>query len=257
MPWHPRWRTEGPELSSRERADEALVRRGLARSVEDAARFIMAGRVHAVGRRIEKAGELVAPDLALTVRDDLPYVSRGGLKLAHALDVFEIDVRDAVALDAGASTGGFTDCLLQAGAGRVYAVDVAYGQLAWKLRQDRRVVVMERTNIRAVAVADLDPAPELAVVDLAFVSLTTVLEAVLGLLAGRRRMIVLVKPQFEVGRESLTGGVVEDPAERERAVAAVLAAAGRLGLACRGPLASPVTGADGNVEYLVELVADA
>ncbi len=256
MRWPRRWPPKGTELSARQRADELLVCRGLAGSVEEAKRLIMAGCVHTEGRRIDKAGNLLAADIGLTVRDGSPYVSRGGLKLAHALEAFSTEVSGVTAVDVGASTGGFTDCLLKAGARRVYAVDVGYGQLAWELRQDERVVVMERTNIRSLGPADLDPRPELAVVDLAFVSLTTVLAKVLSLLAGPRRAIALIKPQFEVDRACLDGGVVRQEADRERAVNAVLAEARRLGFAHRGPLVSPITGADGNIEYLVELVPE-
>ena len=255
MPWPRPSTVKGTELAVRERADQALVRRGLVATVEDAARLIMAGRVHTAGRRIEKAGELVGEDLALNVRALCPYVSRGGIKLAHALETFGVEAGGVVAIDAGASTGGFTDCLLQAGAARVYAVDVAYGQLAWELRQDARVVVMERTNIRTLVAGDFDPRPELATIDLAFVSLVTVLEAVLSLLDGPRRMVALIKPQFEVAREALQNGVVGSEDDRQKAIEAVLVEADRLGLSYRGPLPSPVKGAGGNIESFVELIA--
>jgi 23S rRNA (cytidine1920-2'-O)/16S rRNA (cytidine1409-2'-O)-methyltransferase len=186
------------------------------------------------------------------VRREPPrFVSRGGLKLERALEEFSIDVSGLVALDAGASTGGFTDCLLARGAARVYAVDVGYGQLAWKLRSDDRVVVMERTNIRAVERASLVPPPQLVVADLAFVSLVSVLGVLVGLLPSGGLLVALVKPQFEVEREELEGGVVRDDAVRERALARVLRVCRDLDLEVAGNCRSPVTGADGNVEYLL------
>ncbi len=241
------------ELGKRRRADELLVERGLCESATEAAQFIMAGKVLSGSERIDKAGQLLDADAPLRLKQELPFVSRGGLKLAHALERFAIDPADAVALDAGASTGGFTDCLLQRGAARVYAVDVAYGQFAWELRNDERVVLMERTNIRDVAEDELDPRPDLIVADLSFVSLTTILPVLTRLAADGAKLVVLVKPQFEVDPEHLDKGVVKDPEARSAAVAGVEEAARSLGLICRGEVESPVTGRDGNHEYFLYL----
>lgn len=213
----------------------------------------MAGDVSSSGRRIDKPGELVPLDIELHVRAAARHVSRGGGKLEAALDGFDIAVAGRVCLDAGCSTGGFTDCLLQRGASRVYAVDVGYGQLAWSLRNDPRVVLYERTNVRALRRAELDPPPTLVVADLSFVSLREVLPTLLGLCARPGELVVLVKPQFELPRALVPGGVVRDPALRARAVAEVAAAARDLGLQVRGPVESPVPGAEGNRESFLAL----
>lgn len=203
---------------------------------------------------VDKAGARVHPEQAVRVRGEvLPYVSRGGLKLAAALDRFGVNPTGLVAADLGASTGGFTDCLLQRGATRVYAIDVGYGQLAWSLRQDPRVIVMERTNVR-----HLDGLPEpisLMVGDLSFISLHLILPAVTRLFGGPGRAVLLVKPQFEVGRGEIgKGGLVKDAGARARAVEGVLAAAATAGFVVEGDMESPVTGAKaGNVEWLISL----
>jgi len=213
----------------------------------------MAGDVSAGGRRIDKPGEQLPHDAELHVRAAARHVSRGGAKLEAALEGFGIEVAGRVCLDAGCSTGGFTDCLLQRGAARVYAVDVGYGQLAWSLRTDPRVVVYERTNIRSLRASDLDPAPTLVVADLSFVSLRSVLADLVALCARPGELVVLVKPQFELPREQVIGGVVKDPALRARAVEAVAAAARELGLEVRGPIESPVPGPEGNRELFLAL----
>jgi 23S rRNA (cytidine1920-2'-O)/16S rRNA (cytidine1409-2'-O)-methyltransferase len=236
----------------RERLDVALVDRGLAASREQARARVLAGDVLVDGQVAAKPGVLVATAAALEVRSAPAYVSRGGEKLAHALARFGVAVADRVALDAGASTGGFTDCLLQRGARRVYAVDVGYGQLDWRLRQDPRVIVMERTNLR-----QLDALPEpigLATLDLSFISLRLVLEPVRRLLHPAGEVVALVKPQFEAGRGQVgRGGVVRDPAVHRTVLADVLGWAAGHGFAVRGLTASPLRGPAGNVEFLAHL----
>ena len=215
----------------------------------------MTGDVLVGDRPITKPGAEVPADAEVRLRTaDSPYVSRGGEKLAGALDAFGLEVRDLVAFDVGASTGGFTDCLLQRGARRVIALDVGYGQLAWKLRHDPRVVVIERTNARHLTPAMLPEAPDLAVVDVSFISLATVLPAIAGVLAPRGTVVALVKPQFEVGRGRVgKGGVVRDPAQRAEAVAGVRTAAEQLGLAVRGEAESVLSGPKGNREVFIWL----
>jgi len=213
------------------RLDTLLATRGLFASRSRAAASVMAGEV-LVGterRRASKPGELVAEDVEVDVAGGLPYVSRGGVKLANALDAFGLAVEGRRCLDVGASTGGFTDVLLQRGAASVIAVDVAYGELAWRLRSDPRVVVMERVNARRLDPAALPYAPDLAVVDVSFISLAKVLPAVVACLAARFDALAMVKPQFEVGRERVGKGVVRDPALRREAIDAVAAAARALG----------------------------
>jgi 23S rRNA (cytidine1920-2'-O)/16S rRNA (cytidine1409-2'-O)-methyltransferase len=242
-----------PKLpEGRDRLDRLLVARGLAESREQAARLILAGVVRVGGVPVDKQGRLVAvdADIRVAARPD-PFVSRAGAKLAAALDAFAVDPSGLIALDVGASTGGFTDCLLQRGASRVYAVDVGYGQLDWRLRQDPRVVVIERANIRYLAL-DLVPDPvDLAVIDVSFISLTLVLPAVMRFLAGSAAVIALVKPQFEVGKGQVgRGGIVRDPGRRRDVTEKVLARARGLGLAVIGTLDSPVPGQKGNREIL-------
>ncbi|HHX01899.1 MAG TPA: TlyA family RNA methyltransferase [Firmicutes bacterium] len=234
------------------RIDQLLVEKGLFPSREQARRSIMAGLVYIDNNKIEKPGTAVDPEAAVEVRGNLhPYVSRGGLKLAKALEVFEVDVQGLVAIDVGASTGGFTDCLLQNGAAKVYAVDVGYGQLDWKLRTDPRVVVMERTNIRYLTRADLDPLVDLAVVDVAFISITKFFDGLLQLLTDGGQVIALVKPQFEVGRE-LVGkkGVVRDPNVHRELLLTLLHQLQACGAGLRNLDYSPILGPQGNIEYL-------
>ncbi|HHW15464.1 MAG TPA: TlyA family RNA methyltransferase [Firmicutes bacterium] len=239
----------------RRRLDQLLVERGLFPSRERARGAIMAGLVEVDGRRADKPGTPVAPEAAIQVRGEtLPYVSRGGLKLAKALEVFGIRVEGRVAIDVGASTGGFTDVLLRHGARLVYAVDVGYGQLAWKLRQDPRVVVLERTNIRHLNPALLPEAPDLATVDTAFISVRVFLGHLLSLLRHPADLVTLVKPQFEAGRAEVgKKGVVRQPAVHRRVLVEVAEAAAARGAYCAGLSFSPVAGPEGNLEFLMHL----
>lgn len=236
------------------RLDQLLVERGLAETRAKAQALILAGLVFSGERRLEKAGQSVADDIAIELRGQPhPYVSRGGLKLAAALDAFAIDVAGKTALDIGASTGGFTDVLLQRGAARVYAVDVGHGQLAWKLRQDTRVVVREKTNIRHIEPADFPDPIDLLVCDVSFIGLRTALPAALGLAAPGAYLVALIKPQFEVGKGLVgKGGIVRDPA-LHRQVCDEIAAwlASQPGWTVLGVVASPIEGAEGNREFLI------
>jgi len=241
-------------LSAKHRADQLLVERGLAEGRARAQALILAGLVFAGDRRIDKAGEALAGDAALQVRGrDHPWVSRGGVKLAHALDHFVIDPSGRIALDVGASTGGFTDVLLSRGARRVYAVDVGHGQLAWKLRQDPRVRVHERVNARALSREQIPEAVDLVACDASFIGLATVLPAPLALTAERAALIILVKPQFEAGREHIgKGGVVRDPAiHREVCDRAAAWVAAQPGWTVIGIVESPILGPEGNREFLL------
>ncbi|TMA37026.1 MAG: TlyA family RNA methyltransferase [Deltaproteobacteria bacterium] len=237
------------------RIDCLLVERGLVTSRERARRLVMAGDVLVAERPVTKPGAEVPADAPVRVRGgDAPFVSRGGEKLAGALDAFGIDVAGRAVLDVGASTGGFTDCLLQRGARRVLAVDVGYGQLAWRLRQDARVFVRERTNARALAPGMLPETPELATIDVSFISLTLVLPAVATVLAPDASVLALVKPQFEAGRGQVgKGGVVRDAAARSGAVGRVREAAERLGFSVRGEAESVLPGPKGNREVFLWL----
>lgn len=239
----------------RERLDRALVARGLADSREQASRMILAGAVRVNGLLVDKQAALVPAGAAIDVAPDArPYVSRGGGKLAAALDAWAVDPAGLVAMDVGASTGGFTDCLLQRGARRVYAVDVGYGQLDWKLRQDPRVVVLDRRNIRYLERAAVPEPIDLAVIDVSFISLTLVLPCVTPFLGRPAKVIALVKPQFEVGKGRVgRGGVVRDDAQRRAVTDKVLACAESLGLRPFGVMDSPVPGQKGNREILVGL----
>jgi len=232
--------------------DVLLVERGLAESREKAKRLIMAGEVLVGDRVVDKPGTRVAEDAEIRLRATLPYVSRGGLKLEAALDRFGVAVAGEVAADIGASTGGFTDCLLQRGAARVYAIDVGYGQLAWRLRNGPRVVVLERTNIRYLE--GLPEPVDLATVDVSFISLELVLPVVVRLLKPEGEIIALIKPQFEAGREHVgKGGVVRDPEVHRSVLEGITAWALEHGLAVRGLMRSPLKGPAGNVEFLAYL----
>ncbi len=234
------------------RLDALLVERGLVESREKAQALVMAGEVSVGERPAVKPGQMVPTDASISVRQPLPYVSRGGLKLERALDAFGLDVSGLVMLDVGASTGGFTDCLLKRGAARVYAVDVGFGQLDWRLRQDPRVVVLERTNVRHLGA--LPETPDAAVADVSFISLTLALPPVVRLLRPTGWIVALVKPQFEAGKGQVgRGGVVRDPAVRRAALAKVLEWAAGAGLAVRRAVPSPIRGPAGNVEYLAYL----
>lgn len=239
----------------KERIDKLLVDRGLADTRERAQKLVMAGLVFAGAMRVDKPGARLPVDATLEVRgEEHPFVGRGGVKLAAALDALSLDVRGMTALDVGASTGGFTDCLLQRGARRVYAVDVGYGQLAWRLRADARVVSLERTNIRHLEATRLPEPLDLATIDTAFISLRLVLPAVAALLLPARRILALVKPQFEVGRGKVgKGGVVRDAALHAEVLAGLQDFAARIDLGVDAVLASPLLGPAGNREFFLAL----
>ncbi len=241
-------------MAEKRRLDALLVERGLAESRARAQALVLAGLVWSDGKRLDKPGTSLAADLPLELRGrEHPWVSRGGVKLAHALDHFAIDATGAAALDIGASTGGFTDVLLARGARRVYAVDVGHGQLAWKLRQDPRVVVLERRNARHLTREDIPEPPELITCDASFISLTTILPAALVLAAPAAGLVALIKPQFEVGKGRVgKGGVVRDPA-LHREVCARIAAwlEAQPGWRVAGVTESPIRGPEGNVEFLI------
>jgi len=231
-----------------------LVERGLAPSREQARALVLGGRVRVAGARVDKAGAAVDPEAPIEVAGGLPFVGRGGLKLAGALDAFGIDPRGLVAVDVGASTGGFTDCLLQRGAARVYAIDVGYGQLAWKLQSDPRVVRLDRVNVRDAAPGLLPEPCDLAVIDVSFISLRLVLGPALSLVRDGGAAVALVKPQFEVGRGGVgKGGIVRDPALQRGALAGLVDFAAAAGYPVRGWCESPLTGADGNREFFLHL----
>ena len=235
------------------RADQLLVSRGLAESRSRAQALIMAGVVFSGERKIAKAGELLAEDAALEVRGrDHPWVSRGGVKLEHGLTHFGFDVTGAVALDVGSSTGGFTDVLLARGAAKVYAVDVGTNQLAWKLRQDPRVIVHEQTNARSLDAAIVPEPVDVVVCDASFIGLAKVLEAPLRLARPGATLVARIKPQFEAGREEVgKGGVVRDPAVHERVCGEAKAWIETQGWTVEGVTPSPITGPEGNVEFLL------
>jgi 23S rRNA (cytidine1920-2'-O)/16S rRNA (cytidine1409-2'-O)-methyltransferase len=241
----------------RRRLDLLLVERGLAESRARAQALIMAGLVFSGDRRLDKPGMLLEEDAALAVKGrDHPWVSRGGLKLAHALDRFGIDPAGLVCLDVGASTGGFTDVLLSRDAARVYAVDVGRGQLAWKLRINPRVVLMERVNVRDLTRALITEPIDLVVCDVSFISLTLALPAALTLAAPGARLVALIKPQFEAGRAQVgRGGIIRDPDVRREVCERISACvAAQPGWRVEGLIDSPIAGADGNLEYLLAAV---
>ena len=235
----------------KERLDKLMVNRGLVETRTKAQALILAGQVFSKEQRLEKAGLEVLVDIELTIREPLPYVSRGGLKLAAALDHFQVDVRDLLCLDIGASTGGFTDCLLQRGARRVVALDVGHGQIDWKLRQDSRVEVRENVNARYLRPDEFSERFDLVVADVSFISLTRILPVVPALIRPGATIINLIKPQFEVGREEVgRGGIVRDEAAQLRVVGEISRFVETLGWRCVGVIDSPIFGADGNREFL-------
>jgi 23S rRNA (cytidine1920-2'-O)/16S rRNA (cytidine1409-2'-O)-methyltransferase len=240
------------------RADQLLVCRGLADSRTRAQALIMAGAVFSGERKIAKAGDMLAENAALEVRGkDHPWVSRGGIKLDHGLTHFAFDVTGAVALDVGSSTGGFTDVLLSRGAAKVYAVDVGTNQLAWKLRQDPRVVVHEQTNARTLDSSIIPEGIDMVVCDASFIGLAKVLEAPLKLARSGAKLVALIKPQFEAGREEVgKGGVVRDPAVHERVCEEARAWVESEGWTVVGIIPSPITGPEGNVEFLLGATKD-
>lgn len=243
-------------MNNKERLDVLLVERGLFETREKAKRAIMAGLVYTNEERLDKPGEKVKTDIPLNVKGNvLPYVSRGGLKLEKALKVFDVTVLDKVVLDIGASTGGFTDCALQNGAKQSYALDVGYNQLAWKLRQDERVIVMERTNFRYVTPQDLNgEMPNFATIDVSFISLKLILPVLKTLLVPGSDVIALVKPQFEAGREQVgKKGIVRDEKVHLEVVNKIIGFSIEQGYMAANLSYSPITGGDGNIEFLLHL----
>ena len=239
----------------KERLDVMLVNRGLAPSREKAKAIIMSGQVYVDGQKEDKAGTSFAEEVKIEVRGNtLPYVSRGGLKLEKAMNNFGVNVDKKICMDVGASTGGFTDCMLQNGAVKVYSVDVGHGQLAWKLRQDERVVCMEKTNIRYVEPADIPDRIEFSSIDVSFISLTKVLLPVKNLLTDDGRIVCLIKPQFEAGREKVgKKGVVRDKAVHREVIEKVIEYAASIGFNILNLDYSPIKGPEGNIEYLLYL----
>jgi len=243
-------------MPGKKRLDILLVEKGLFQTREKAKASIMAGLVAVNGKRVDKAGSEVPADAKLEVAGPaIPYVSRGGLKLKKAIKEFDIRFEGKVVADIGASTGGFTDCALQNGASRVYAIDVGYGQLDWKLRQDPRVVTMERTNIRYFDTGKLETVPNIVTVDVSFISLEKVLPKISEMLLPAGEVVALIKPQFEAGREKVgKKGVVRDPQVHLQVINKVIEKAVELGFHCAGLSYSPVRGPEGNIEYLLYLV---
>jgi len=235
------------------RLDKLLIDRGIAPTLERARALILARAVKVNEVYLDKAGAPVGVDAEIHLKgEENPYVSRGGLKLKEALKEFRLNVEGIVALDVGASTGGFTDCLLQAGARKVFALDVGYGQLAWKLREDKRVVVIERTNIRYYEGVDFDEQINLAAIDASFISLKIILPAVLKFLGNEAQILALIKPQFEVAREEVgKGGVVQDPAIHDRVVQDISGFCKSLNFEVKGTCASPILGPAGNREFFI------
>ena len=246
-------------MKHKERLDVLLVSRGLAETRTKAQAIIMSGDVYVGGQKADKPGMSYEDTVEIEVRGQAcPYVSRGGLKLEKALRDFGVDPTGYVCSDSGASTGGFTDCLLQQGAAKVFAIDVGYGQLAWKIRQDPRVVCMERTNIRYVQPEDLGEPLDLSVVDVSFISLKIVLPAIARLLKPTGQVLCLIKPQFEAGREKVgKKGVVRDPAVHQEVLEHFVALADELGFTIRNLTFSPVKGPEGNIEFLGHLSREA
>ena len=236
------------------RLDVFLTERGLAQSRERAKAIIMSGKVFIDGIRAEKPGMLVREESNIEIRGGSGYVSRGGLKLEKALKFFDVSPNGKVCIDCGASTGGFTDCLLKNGARMVYAVDVGYGQLAWSIRNDPRVITMERTNIRYATADMFEIKPEFAVIDVSFISLKLVLPVIRGLLEDDGEVLCLIKPQFEAGREKVgKKGVVREPETHREVLDAFVQNAGQAGFLVRGLTYSPLKGPEGNIEYLGRL----
>ncbi len=242
----------------KKRLDQMMVEKGLTQSRERARALIMSGKVLLNDRPADKPAAGVSDaDVILLRGEDIPYVSRGGLKLEAALKSFHIKTEGCVCLDAGASTGGFTDCLLQHGASRVFAVDVGYGQLAWKLRQDPRVVVFERTNIRYMSPEDLPEPVDIVTIDVSFISLRIVVPAVLNLMKKHGEILALIKPQFEVGKGKVgKGGVVKDADLHEEVIHSLSAFFTETGLSCEAVMPSPILGPKGNKEFVIFMKSD-
>ena len=229
-----------------------MIDRGIAATREKARALIMSGLVVVGEERIDKAGTLVRPDAGIRIKGgENPYVSRGGLKIKGALLSFGVNVKDMVALDIGASTGGFTDCLLQEGAKKIYAIDVGYGQLDWKLRTDRRVILFEKTNIRYFSGEGIEDEVDMAVIDVSFISLRLVLPVAVRLINDNAVILALIKPQFEVGRDEVGKGVIRDSRLQRRVVDEIVAFSEELGLETVGTCESPITGPAGNREFFL------
>ena len=245
-------------MGKKERLDKLMVQRGLVPSREKAQAIIMAGMVRVDGQLARKPGQMVKEDVKIEVLGNpIPYVSRGGVKLEAALDRFSVPVEGKICMDVGASTGGFTDCLLQRGAERVYAVDVGWGQLHWKLRNDPRVVVLERRNIRYLPKEEIPEGIDLATIDTSFISLKLVIPAVLKFLKEQAEIIALIKPQFEVGKgEVERGGVVKDPRKHEKVIREIREFVQSLGLSPQGVMESPLLGPKGNREFFIYIKKD-
>lgn len=237
----------------KERLDILLLARGLVKSRETARGLILSGSVFVDGQKVDKAGTAIGLEAEITMTSErCPYVGRGGIKLAHAISAFSIDVSQKIAIDVGASTGGFTDCLLQQGAARVYAVDVGYGQLAEVVRQDARVVVLDRQNIRYLNEGVIPEKADIVTIDVSFISLTKVIPAVLPLLVAKGEIVALVKPQFEVGKGEVgTGGIVRDAEQHQAVLENIVNKATAWGLCVMGSIPSPITGKKGNKEFLL------
>ena len=244
-----------PEIKGRKRLDLVLLEKGLFQSRQRARAIIMAGKVLVDNQPAEKPGTLIKPDAEIIIKgEDIPYVSRGGLKLEEALSVYNININGLDCLDVGASTGGFTDCLLQHGAARVFAVDVGYGQFAWKLRQDRRVVVIERTNIRHMPLDALPVLVNLVCIDVSFISLKIVVPSVLKFLKKGARILALIKPQFEVGKGKVgKGGVVKGTHLHDEVIKELTEFFTGQGLKCSEVIPSPILGPKGNREFFISL----
>jgi 23S rRNA (cytidine1920-2'-O)/16S rRNA (cytidine1409-2'-O)-methyltransferase len=242
--------------SAKERLDKILVDSGMAVSRERARALIMEGKVYVNGIPVSKAGALINADAKIELRgEDIPYVSRGGLKLEAAIRHFNISLQNKIAMDIGSSTGGFTDCMLQNGVKKVYCIDVGYGQLAWKLRQDSRIVLVERTNIRYLEKEKIPDSIDIATIDVSFISLNKVVPKVMEFLREDGEIIALIKPQFEVGRGEVDkGGIVRDEAKRLKAVEDMKKDFETIGLKVIGTMQSPISGQKGNVEYFIYAV---
>ncbi len=245
-------------MGRRERVDVVLVNRRFFCSRERAQAAILEGRVLVDNKVVHKAGTLIDPKSVISIKgEEIPFVSRGGVKLKRALDEFKIDVKGQIALDVGVSTGGFTDCLLQHGAKRVIAVDVGYGQIAWRLRQDPKVYLLERTNIRYLTPDKIPALADIATVDLSFISVKKITANLIKLLKPKAKLVVLIKPQFEAGREFVgKGGIVKDPKVYERVLVDLWRYFEGEGFEVKDLIFSPLRGAEGNIEFLMYLVLD-
>jgi 23S rRNA (cytidine1920-2'-O)/16S rRNA (cytidine1409-2'-O)-methyltransferase len=242
-------------MKIKERLDLILVEKGLCKNRSKAQALIIAGEVVVNDHLVDKPGTLILKDSVIRIKNNLPYVSRGGLKLKAALDLWPSLIKEAICVDVGASTGGFTDVLLSAGAKQVFAIDVGHNQLDYSLRIDPRVVCLEKTHILKLEHKSLNPIPTIAVVDVSFISLIKVLPAILNQISEQAIIYALIKPQFEVGKEYIAkGGIVKDQIARQKALQAVLDAAQSLGLTIEGYSESPIKGTDGNVEYIAKFV---